>query len=165
VIFSVRGEPTGRMRNELTVTMVKPEDKTYELPTDEGKFHGGEDTAPAPLSYFAAAWAGCVMTQIRAFAKRLGVQLDHLGVTANLEWSATMHADGTYDADPQEFGLVVTIGTPDVSRVEALQSDRSAGIAGGALTSTPRMRTPPLRHSPGRSRVGGGSTPQAGSTV
>jgi len=62
------------MRNELEVSMVRPFKENFSLASDEGAFHGGEATAPPPLALFTGGLTGCIMTQIRAFAKRLDVQ-------------------------------------------------------------------------------------------
>ena len=46
------------MRNELTVDMISPLKETFELATDEGRFHGGDATAPPPLALFIASITG-----------------------------------------------------------------------------------------------------------
>ena len=79
VRFDCSGKAVGKMRNELSVLMKLPfQEGPFELATDEGSFHGGDATAPPPLALFVAGLTGCIMTQIRAFAKRLNVSLNDL---------------------------------------------------------------------------------------
>ena len=72
VEFTCSGKAVGKMRNELEVNMTKPTQESFVLATDEGSFHGGDATAPPPLALFVASLTGCIMTQIRAFSKRMG---------------------------------------------------------------------------------------------
>ena len=71
VRFECTGTAVGKIRNELDVAMVEPSVERFKLATDEGPFHGGDATAPPPLALFVGGLTGCIMTQIRAFAKRL----------------------------------------------------------------------------------------------
>lgn len=86
VAFLCRGTATGKMPTELDVTMTKPFQGVFALASDEGPFHGGEATAPPPLVLFIAGLTGCLMTQILAFSKRLGVQVDALDVETRIVW-------------------------------------------------------------------------------
>lgn len=113
VSFACEGRATGKMRNELRVTMERPfAEGPWELATDEGAFHGGEASAPPPLALFVAGWSGCIMTQIRAFARRLGVRLNDLqvGVRAEWDWQATGR---TYETAPRGFSIDIQIDSPD----------------------------------------------------
>ncbi len=108
VEFNCKGSAVGKMRNELDVTMVKPFKESFELATDEGAFHGGDATAPPPLALFVGGLIGCIMTQIRAFAKRLGVPLNDLKVDARIEWD--WEAKGkVYETAPKSFELDIDI--------------------------------------------------------
>ncbi len=112
VRFDCTGTAVGKMRNELDVSMVQPWEEHFALATDEGAFHGGDATAPPPLALFVGGLTGCVMTQIRAFARRLDVRLDGLSVHARVEWDWT--ATGrTYETAPRSFELDVDIDSPD----------------------------------------------------
>jgi len=71
VQFNCHGAASGKMRNDLSVSMVQPLEESFELATDEGPFHGGDATAPPPLALFVGGLTGCIMTQVRAFSKRL----------------------------------------------------------------------------------------------
>lgn len=112
VQFNCRGTAVGKMRNEMAIEMVKPFKEEFELATDEGAFHGGDASAPPPLALFVGSITGCIMTQIRAFAKRLGVTLDNLDVHTRVQWN--WRAVGrVYETAPQSFEIDVLIDSPD----------------------------------------------------
>jgi len=92
VIFEGTGTASGKMRNDIHVTwpMMK---ESFDLATDEGPFHGGDGTAPPPLALFTAALTGCLMTQIRAFAKRLKIDIGEVKVNARLHWKGDVDLD------------------------------------------------------------------------
>lgn len=106
VIFEGKGVATGKMRNDISVEwpMMK---ESFELATDEGPFHGGDGTAPPPLALFTAALTGCLMTQIRAFAKRLKIDLRGVEVGARLHWKGEQMGNDPYVTDPVSFSLDV----------------------------------------------------------
>ncbi len=113
VQFDCHGKATGKMRNELAVHMIKPfKEGPFELATDEGPFHGGDATAPPPLALFIAGLTGCIMTQIRAFAKRMDVTLKDLDVKTSIVWD--WEAKGRlYETAPQSFDIDVLIESDD----------------------------------------------------
>jgi len=112
VRFDCKGRAVGKMRNELDVAMVQPFEERFELATDEGAFHGGDATAPPPLALFVGALTGCIMTQIRAFAKRLKVELNDLDVETRVHWQ--WRAVGrVYETAPKHFEIDVMIDSPD----------------------------------------------------
>ncbi|MEM9394107.1 MAG: OsmC family protein [Pseudomonadota bacterium] len=108
VIFEGKGKASGKMRNDIAVEwpMMK---ESFDLATDEGPFHGGDGTAPPPLALFTAALTGCLMTQIRAFAKRLKIQLDGLEVGARLHWKGEQMGNEPYVTAPVSFSLDVEV--------------------------------------------------------
>ncbi|MBY4892794.1 OsmC family protein [Rhodobacteraceae bacterium N5(2021)] len=115
VIFEGKGVATGKMRNDISVEwpMMK---ESFELATDEGPFHGGDGTAPPPLALFTAALTGCLMTQIRAFAKRLKIDIRGVEVGARLHWKGEQTGNDPYVTHPVAFSLDVDIdsdATPD----------------------------------------------------
>ena len=113
VQFNCTGKATGKMRNDLSVQMVKPfVEPAIEMATDEGAFHGGEATAPPPLAYFVAGLTGCIMTQIRAFAKRMDVTLEDLNVEARVIWD-WQKAGRVYETAPKSFEIDVIVESPD----------------------------------------------------
>lgn len=108
VIFEGKGVASGKMRNDISVTwpMMK---EHFELATDEGPFHGGDGTAPPPLALFTAALTGCLMTQIRAFAKRLRIEIRGLEVGARLHWKGEQSGNAPYVTAPVAFTLDVEV--------------------------------------------------------
>jgi uncharacterized OsmC-like protein len=108
VIFEGVGTASGKMRNDIAVEwpMMK---ESFDLATDEGPFHGGDATAPPPLALFTAALTGCLMTQIRAFAKRLKVPIGDIEVRAKLHWEGTQQGREPYVTHPVAFSLDVDL--------------------------------------------------------
>lgn len=113
VRFDCTGTATGKMRNDLVVRMVSPWAEEFELATDEGPFHGGDATAPPPLALFVGGLVGCIMTQIRAFAKRLRIQLDDLSVEARVTWNWRQEGRAPYTTAPKGFELDITVDSPE----------------------------------------------------
>jgi uncharacterized OsmC-like protein len=113
VQFDCHGKASGKMRNELRVNMIKPfQEGPFELASDEGPFHGGDATAPPPLALFVAGLTGCIMTQIRAFAKRMDVTLTSLDVDTSVAWD--WEAKGRlYETAPHSFDIDVLIESDD----------------------------------------------------
>jgi len=111
VQFNCRGTATGKMRNDLAVSMVQPFEESFEMATDEGPFHGGDATAPPPLALFVGGLTGCIMTQVRAFSKRLGVQLDDLHVDVRVIWN-WQKTGKTYETAPESFEIDIDIDSP-----------------------------------------------------
>ncbi|MFT4960446.1 MAG: putative OsmC-like protein [Paracoccaceae bacterium] len=112
VQFNCTGTAVGKMRNELDVRMVKPMQERFEMATDEGPFHGGDATAPPPLALFVGGLTGCIMTQIRAFAKRMDVTLNDLKVETRVQWDWA--AKGRiYETAPKSFEIDIFIDSDD----------------------------------------------------
>lgn len=112
VTFAFQARAVGRMRNEVSVTGVEPAGTgTHELATDEGAFHGGDATAPTPLHLFTAALAGCLMTQLRAFANRLDVPLDRLEVSGTARWEARAEPRRPYVSTPLDIDMAIDVET------------------------------------------------------
>jgi len=148
VQFDCHGHATGKMRNDLSVTMQQPfKEGPFIMATDEGSFHGGDATAPPPLALFVAGLTGCVMTQIRAFAKRLDVTLNGLDVETRVIWD--WQAKGRlYETAPHSFEIDVLIDSDDnQARVIELIETAKRGCfleqtLGRANTIRHRMKTP-----------------------
>ncbi|WP_146346551.1 OsmC family protein [Phaeobacter marinintestinus] len=109
VQFECTGRAVGKMRNELDVYMTHPmQEGPFTLATDEGSFHGGDATAPPPLALFVGGLTGCIMTQLRAFAKRMGVPLTDLSVETRVQWD--WEAQGkVYETAPKSFEIDILI--------------------------------------------------------
>ena len=120
VVFEGRGTASGKMRNDISVEW-PAQGESFDLPTDEGPFHGGDGTAPPPLAYFTAALTGCLMTQIRAFAKRLKIEIRGVEVGTRLHWRGEILPGGPYQTGPVAFDLDVDIdsdaGPEDLRRL------------------------------------------------
>ncbi len=110
VIFEGIGRSTGKMRNDISVTWPAMKE-SFELATDEGAFHGGDGTAAPPLALFTAALTGCLMTQIRAFSKRMDIPVTNVEVRARLHWEGEQEGNDPYVTNPVGFGLDVDLET------------------------------------------------------
>ena len=108
VEFAGTGRATGKMRNDISVSFTTM-GESFELATDEGKFHGGDGTAPPPLALFTAALIGCVMTQIRAFSKRLKIPIGAVQVSAKMHWQAHQEGSAPYVTAPVGFSLDIDL--------------------------------------------------------
>ncbi len=147
VQFDCTGQATGKMRNELDVRMVRPMQERFELATDEGPFHGGDATAPPPLAMFIGGLTGCIMTQIRAFARRLEVPLTGLSVETEVAWDWARR-DRVYETAPKSFALAILIESdaPMERQVALVQAARKGCFIEQTLgqknTIRHRIRTP-----------------------
>jgi len=112
VVFTCAGQACGKMRNDLDIKMVEPMLETFSMATDEGSFHGGDASAPPPLALFIGGLTGCIMTQIRAFAKRLKVQIDDLQVDCKIVWQWTPNG-AIYETAPKSFDIDISISSPN----------------------------------------------------
>jgi uncharacterized OsmC-like protein len=91
--FELSGVASGKRRNDVKVGMVQPHRlKLWDIASDEAPFHGGDESAPKPLSIFFAGIVTCFMTQIRTFALPCGVKVNGLKVNASIDW--TLLRDG-----------------------------------------------------------------------
>lgn len=119
VTFTCSGQAVGKMRNVLAVTMREPLEEHFMLATDEGPFHGGDATAPSPLALFVGGLTGCLMTQLRAFAKRMDVTIDDLCVETTVRWG-WVPKDRIYETLPKSFDIEIALDSPDqVALIEA----------------------------------------------
>jgi uncharacterized OsmC-like protein len=111
VIFEAEGRNDAKFRNNVTVHKRLSHPVSVELPTDEGPGHGGDVTAPYPLAYFACGLTACVMTQLRAFSRRLNIPLTEFSVSARCHWQAEQRGRGPYESAPVGFLLDVDLGS------------------------------------------------------
>jgi len=112
VTYELHGRSVGKMRNEVTGRQIEPSiEPEFNMASDEAGFHGGEGTAPLPLAYFCTGLVTCLMTQIRAFSKRLGIDLEGVDVKATIKWNATSRGRNPYEACPVNFLLDVDMDT------------------------------------------------------
>ena len=118
VIFDAEGICTTKFRNDVRVHLRGPYAVSVDLPTDEGPIHGGEGTAPYPLAYFTGALTACVMTQLRAFARRLDVAVGRIVVNTHCHWTAEQQGEAPYKSSPLRFTMDIDLGN------DAAESDR-----------------------------------------
>jgi uncharacterized OsmC-like protein len=109
VIFEAEGVNTSKFRNDVKVHLRGPYAVSYDLPTDEGGIHGGDGSAPYPLAYFTSALTACVMTQIRAFSKRLNIDVDSYSVNTRCHWEARQSGSAPYESAPVQFTMDIDI--------------------------------------------------------
>ena len=108
VTYELHGRSVGKMRNEVTGRQVEPSiEPEFNMASDEAGFHGGDGSAPLPLAYFCTGLITCLMTQIRAFSKRLEIKLEGVDVQATIKWKATSEGRNPYEASPVNFLLDV----------------------------------------------------------
>ncbi|MCW1932738.1 OsmC family protein [Pararhodobacter zhoushanensis] len=143
VQFDAAGTASGKMRNDLSVTMVHPfAEGPWEMATDEGAFHGGDASAPPPLALFVGGLTGCIMTQIRAFAKRMGVTLSDLKVETRVQWD--WQAKGrVYETAPKSFEIDVLMESPNTQAEVAALIEAAKK---GCFIEQTLGRTNPIRH-------------------
>lgn len=108
VIFEGVGRSSGKMRNDVSINW-PAQGESFELATDEGPFHGGDGTAPPPLAYFTAALTGCLMTQIRAFSKRMRIPIRGVEVHTRLHWKGEQEGNAPYETGPVSFDMDVDL--------------------------------------------------------
>ena len=108
VIFEGKARSSGRMRCDVVVDFVTT-GESFSMATDEGTIHGGENTAPPPLALFTGALTGCLMTQIRAFAKRLRIPIRGVEMSTRLHWQAEQYGREPYVGSPVGFHLDIDI--------------------------------------------------------
>lgn len=142
VRFDCTGTATGKMRNDLAVYMVEPMEEHFTLATDEGRFHGGDATAPPPLALFVGGLTGCLMTQIRAFAKRLNVPLADLRVEVRVRWD-WQPKPPVYETAPRSFEVDIFI---DSDAPMDRQQDLVAAARKGCFIEQTLGRANTIRH-------------------
>ncbi len=69
IVVRARATIVSGERKRAEVAHEHPAGSVWEIFSDEGQPLGGEDRAPEPLSFLAAAGAFCVLTQISQYAK------------------------------------------------------------------------------------------------
>lgn len=115
VLCEMEANGVGKMRCEVAGDLIVGDKKaptyqlSFEMASDEGKFHGGEDTGPPPLAFFCTGLISCLMTQVRAFSKRLRVPVGDVRITGRVLWRAEQAGRDPYVASPISFQLDVDL--------------------------------------------------------
>lgn len=123
VIFEAEGHNKSKFRNDVTVHMRGAAPRTDFLPTDEGPLHGGDGTAPYPLAYFTSGLTACIMTQLRAFSKRLDIDVTEFFVNCRCHWEAHQMGKLPYESGPVGFMIEIDL------RGNASEADKRRLIA------------------------------------
>lgn len=110
VVFEAEGRNTAKFRNDVTVHMRGAAPVSVDLPTDEGPYHGGDGTAPYPLAYFTSGLTACVMTQLRAFSRRMRIDVTTIAVDARMHWQAHQRTAVPYESEAVSFTLDIDLG-------------------------------------------------------
>jgi len=128
ILITAEGVCVGKLRNEVTLTALEPFQSKRMLATDEGLFQGGENTSPTPLEFFLTGLVGCLMTQVRVFAKRLKINLDDVKVSCRANWEGLPDEVGPYSGRPVGFEIDMDVtSSADPERVEELVSAARRG--------------------------------------
>ncbi len=106
--FDARARTLGKMKSEVTITS-QYSNFSVTLETDEGKLHGGDASAPMPLHYFAAGVVTCLMTQMKAFAKRLRIPVENIEMNANFHWRLEQEGREPYVSQPVGFDIDIDV--------------------------------------------------------
>ena len=106
--FTGNATNKGSMRNDIDVSF-ESMNETFKLATDEGAFHGGKGTAPPPLALFTASLCGCIMTQIKAFGKKLKIEVNEIEIDASMKWQGEVLEEGPYKASCDGYNLDIDI--------------------------------------------------------
>lgn len=105
VTFTCDAVNEAKMRTDMVVRMIEPDQAEFALATDEGAHHGGAGTAPTPLMLFAGGLTACLMTQMRAFSRRLDVEVGRISLSTRLQWRARQQGRAPYVSEPLGFAI------------------------------------------------------------
>ncbi len=147
VVYELSAVASGVMRNDVRGRMLEPVlDHIFEMATDEGGYHGGDGSAPPPLAYFTTGLVTCLMTQLRASAKRLRITIGLPKIDARIEWKGDQVGNLPYVARGHEFRLDIDLQceTPLAEQKRVLEAATKSCVVEAILTV-------PIRH---RLRIG-----------
>ncbi|MBS27967.1 MAG: hypothetical protein CL566_03450 [Alphaproteobacteria bacterium] len=120
IVFDAKARALDAFKSEVTVTS-QYSNFSVTLETDEGKLHGGDGSAPMPLHYFAAGSVTCLMTQMKACAKRLRIPIGDISMSANFHWRIEQSGRDPYTSEPVGFDIDIEVEgeapVEDVKRV------------------------------------------------
>ena len=90
--------------------------------SDEGQPLGGEDSAPEPLTYLAAAGAFCVLTQMSQYSKAHKLQVEQLRVEQTFFYEQTgAWLNGTRHGQAFKVKNVINVESSEpAEKVEAM---------------------------------------------
>jgi uncharacterized OsmC-like protein len=101
-------------RKRAIVVQDVPKGSEWEIFSDEGPGIGGDDSAPEPLTYLAAAVAFCHLTQMSQFARVNRLSID--GLRIEQRWSYELSGSwraGTREGRCTGLETVVEVESPE----------------------------------------------------
>lgn len=120
IVFDAKARALDAFKSEVTVTS-QYSNFSVTLETDEGKLHGGDGSAPMPLHYFAAGVVTCLMTQMKASAKRMRIPIGEISMSANFRRQIQQSGRDPYTSEPMGFDIDIEVDSEapveDVKRV------------------------------------------------
>lgn len=130
IVFDAKARTLGKMKSEVTVTS-QFSGISFTLQTDEGKLHGGEGSAPMPIHYFAAGVVTCLMTQVKAFAKRLRIPVENIEMSANFHWQLEQTGREPYVSNPVGFSIDIELDSeaPQADQVRLIEAAKKGCFA------------------------------------
>jgi uncharacterized OsmC-like protein len=87
IAVRLTGEIVENERKRVLVAEDVPKGSSFEILSDEGEGIGGEERAPTPLSYFAAAVAFCLLTQLSQYGKAHRLSVDGIRIEQAMRFS------------------------------------------------------------------------------
>ncbi|MEM9570398.1 MAG: OsmC family protein [Pseudomonadota bacterium] len=146
--MSVVVEPLdGPMQKKATVSVNLPGWSDWEITCDEGTSGGGDDTAPAPLMFFSAGVAFCLMTHMQMAAKQLGLTLKTLRLEQRSQFASkfnfeTMHPKDNFGSG-KNFQTFVHVESDDAPELieEFVSWCEQACMAGQSIANSVPTQT------------------------
>lgn len=83
----VSADQLENMRKQAVVKVGVPGTSVFSIVCDEGPALGGDDTAPAPLAYFCASIAFCLLTQVARYAKMTKLKVSSMRLEQSMRFS------------------------------------------------------------------------------
>lgn len=83
----VSADQLENMRKQAVVKVGVPGTSVFSIVCDEGPALGGDDTAPAPLAYFCASIAFCMLTQVARYAKMTKLKISSMRLEQSMRFS------------------------------------------------------------------------------
>ena len=79
LIFSISGK-------SVTPTRFEGKVRQFSIAVDEPENFGGKDSAPTPVEYILAGYAGCLNVVVNLIAKEMNITIQHLeiNITGNI---------------------------------------------------------------------------------
>ena len=79
LIFSISGK-------SVTPTRFEGKARQFSIAVDEPENFGGKDSAPTPVEYILAGYAGCLNVVVNLIAKEMNIAIQHLeiNITGNI---------------------------------------------------------------------------------